>query len=339
MVADGRLVPVAPTGHNSAVAVDRNPLAGVGVDSGDETVLRALLRHPQATAEELTASSGQPAERVASSLARLQARGLAARLAGPDQRFAAADPRVALDSLIQPVEQALRRARDASGELAALFHAVRDQGQVDAPVEVVAGSEEVSRAFVRMQQNVLHSVRAFDRPPYVNAAGNPVEPAILERGVRWRAIYHPAAFEVPGSYREVRHLVSLGEQARVLAEVPFKMHLVDDRVALVPLEPRAETVRAALVHPSPLLDALVLLFESCWERAVPLDARPGEEAISDEDRQLLALLAAGVKDDAIGRALGLSVRTMRRRVRRLLESLGAQTRFQAGMQATRRGWI
>jgi DNA-binding CsgD family transcriptional regulator len=190
-----------------------------------------------------------------------------------------------------------------------------------------------------MQQSAMHDVRAFDRPPYVHAVGNQVEPGILARGVRWRAVYHPEALELPGVAADIRALTGLGEQARVLADVPFKMHLVDDAVAMVALDTDTAAVRAALVYPSTLLQALSIVFETCWQRATPLAAAAGEPDVSDQDRQLLVLLAAGVKDDAIGRQLGLSVRTMRRRVRRLHDLLGAQTRFQAGMQAARRGWI
>jgi DNA-binding CsgD family transcriptional regulator len=315
-----------------------NALAGAGVDADDERVLRALLTLPQATAAELAAAAGQQPHQCAAALDRLSGRGLVARLAGPPARYTAADPRTALDALIHPAEQALRRARDAAAELTALFHTARAERPAAGPIEVVTG-HEIGRAFVRLQQSAVRDVRAFDRPPYVHAAGNQVEPAVLARGVRWRAVYHPDALTLPGALTEIRDLVTLGEQARVLTDVPFKMHLVDERVAMIPLDSDTRTVRAALVHPSVLLDALTLVFESCWQRATPLDGAAGEAEISDEDRQLLALLAAGVKDDAIGRQLGLSVRTMRRRVRRLLELLDAQTRFQAGMQAARRGWI
>ncbi|MBM0224831.1 TrmB family transcriptional regulator [Micromonospora sp. ATA51] len=319
------------------MASEMNALAGAGVDAGDERVLRALLTRPQATVDDLATASGQHIDQVAAALARLSRRGLVARLAGPPALYTAADPRTALDALIHPAEQALRRARDAVAELTALFH-TRTERPTAGPVEVVTG-HEISRAFVRMQQSAVREVCAFDRPPYVHAAGNPVEPAVLARGVRWRAVYHPDALEPPGALADVRRLVDLGEHAQVLADVPFKMHLVDDRVAMVALDLDTATARTALVYPSALLEALAIVFESCWQRATPLDAAAGEEGVSDEDRQLLALLAAGVKDDAIGRQLGLSVRTMRRRVRRLLDLLGAQIRFQAGMEAARRGWI
>ncbi|MFF4621233.1 TrmB family transcriptional regulator [Nonomuraea jabiensis] len=66
---------------------------------------------------------------------------------------------------------------------------------------------------------------------------------------------------------------------------------------------------------------------------------PAASALSLEDRRLLALLAAGLKDDAIARQLGTSPRTLRRRLRHLLDELNAETRFQAGAQASRRGLV
>ena len=50
-------------------------------------------------------------------------------------------------------------------------------------------------------------------------------------------------------------------------------------------------------------------------------------------------MASGATDDAISRRLGLSRRTVVRRAARLLERLGASTRFQAGVQAAHRGWL
>ncbi|WP_236246648.1 helix-turn-helix domain-containing protein [Streptomyces sp. CC210A] len=51
------------------------------------------------------------------------------------------------------------------------------------------------------------------------------------------------------------------------------------------------------------------------------------------------LLAAGLKDEAIARRLGVHVHTARRRITRLLDALDARTRFQAGARATARGWL
>jgi DNA-binding NarL/FixJ family response regulator len=54
---------------------------------------------------------------------------------------------------------------------------------------------------------------------------------------------------------------------------------------------------------------------------------------------VLELLALGAKDEVIARHLGVSLRTARRRVADLFDELGAATRFQAGVEAGRRGWV
>ena len=45
------------------------------------------------------------------------------------------------------------------------------------------------------------------------------------------------------------------------------------------------------------------------------------------------MMAAGLTDDAIGRRLGLSDRSVRRIVSQLMLRLGADSRFQAGVHA------
>jgi DNA-binding MarR family transcriptional regulator/DNA-binding CsgD family transcriptional regulator len=66
---------------------------------------------------------------------------------------------------------------------------------------------------------------------------------------------------------------------------------------------------------------------------------PAGHGLDAETRELLSLLAAGLTDTAIARAQGWSARTTQRRVQRLMSSLGATTRFQASLEASRRGWL
>ena len=56
-------------------------------------------------------------------------------------------------------------------------------------------------------------------------------------------------------------------------------------------------------------------------------------------RQLLALLAAGLKDEAIALELGVTLRTNRQRLVSLYEQIGVHNRFQAGVAAKERGWL
>jgi DNA-binding NarL/FixJ family response regulator len=50
-------------------------------------------------------------------------------------------------------------------------------------------------------------------------------------------------------------------------------------------------------------------------------------------------MASGMKDRTLARALGVTERTVGRRLTELMAELGVETRFQAGVQAARRGWL
>jgi DNA-binding CsgD family transcriptional regulator len=162
-----------------------------------------------------------------------------------------------------------------------------------------------------------------------------------------RAAYAAESLATPERADELRRLVALGEEARVLPRVPMKMIVVDRRTALLPLTGSEEGKRTTAVYlrQSGLTDALTELFEAHWAQGTPMYATsdttspPSHPEISDEDRALLQLLNAGLKDEAISRQLDISHRTLRRRIAELTRRLGATSRFQAGTQAMRRGWL
>ena len=116
----------------------------------------------------------------------------------------------------------------------------------------------------------------------------------------------------------------------------MKLAIGDRELAILPVG--VDTVDAAVcVRPSALLDALVRLFELLWAQATPIVAPPHEGPF--DDRQLAALLASGAKDDVVARHLGTSTRTLSRRIGELMDHLHVRTRFQAGVQAVRLGWL
>jgi DNA-binding CsgD family transcriptional regulator len=200
--------------------------------------------------------------------------------------------------------------------------------------------------YTRLEHEVTTEFMAFDRPPYVLAGENPVEPLALERGVLWRAVYAAEVLDRPGAWAELRDAAAAGERARIARTLPTKLAIADRRTALVSatLDPLRPT--AVVVEGGPLVDLLCAAFEAVWADSVEVPvsdslqgAAPPDRGPGKDDRALLALLGSGAKDETIARELGMSERTLRRRSADLLRRLGAANRFQAGVQAVRRGWI
>ncbi|MBM7518694.1 helix-turn-helix domain-containing protein [Nocardioides nitrophenolicus] len=64
-----------------------------------------------------------------------------------------------------------------------------------------------------------------------------------------------------------------------------------------------------------------------------------EWAPTDLDLEILSLLAHGLTIDAIGRRLGMSDRTVRRRIRTIADDLGVDSSIEAVVHAVRLGLI
>ncbi|WP_146103865.1 helix-turn-helix transcriptional regulator [Nonomuraea solani] len=309
----------------------------IGLSPEAQALYERLVERSPATLADLTPAT--PGE-----LAELAELGLVTPLPGDPPRYVAVSPGRGLDALIRARSQELTAARHRVAQLSARFHRSVPDEDAAGLVEVVVGREAVSGAFLRLQRGARRQVRVFDAPPYATPmGGNAVEFELLGRGVEVRALYDRRAMEVPGTLSLIARYLAAGEHARV-GDVPVKLALNDEPMAVMPLRHDRHVVESALVvHDSTLLDALAALFEMCWERAVPLQVRQGRLAeateAADARRDLLPLLAAGLTDAAIAAHLGWSDRTVRRHVHALLIQLDARTRFQAGYQAAARGWL
>ncbi|GGM12702.1 hypothetical protein ACFQBY_06720 [Promicromonospora citrea] len=328
-------------------------LAVVGLAPEQELAYRHVLSVGAASATELAAAM-EVGEPVADAwLDHLGHLGLVLPVDGT-ARFAAVDPRSALRALTDDQGTRLNLLREHIPELASVFEDSRRDAHAPTLTRLLSGHADIADWYGRLGHEVEEEFLGFDRPPYVVTPTDSLEGLAIRRGVVWRSVYGAASFDLPGRLERVRQDVAMGERARVTSTVPVKLAIIDRRLALVSLNLSEETPEALVTASPPLVEALCLMFESYWERAQPLrqwradgarEARPAPgragsgRAPTPEERELLALLVAEVKDDVIARELGISVRTLGRRLRELMDTLGATSRFRAGAEAARRGWI
>ena len=318
----------------------------LGLTDETERVYTALVGQPHCTASELAATCGLTAATVGRLLSALVRDGLATRTAGRPPHFSATVPDVSVAALIDEQQHRLDEARSVVHRLMETYREAARITHPEMAVELLTDRDDISSAVGRMTADARREVRAFDRPPYVDRPGVNLDLQIQRqrRGVTHRVIYSQEAVAWPGRMTaDIEPSIRAGEKARVRPELPLKLVISDNQVAIIPFSLAAGGQSAAyLIHQSPMLVALASLFEGEWERAVALPAAgpQAEQAYPDDDtRRLLDLLAAGLTDAAIARSLGWSERTTQRRIHRLMHELGASTRFQASLTAARRGWL
>ena len=322
----------------------------LGLDAIEEGAYRRLVGLPSASAGELGVALDATEAALTGALAALEDKGLVARSTSQPGHYVASPPALAMGSLIVQREREIQRAQHELEGLAAQYRATAaDRAGIDT-VDVVRGPRAVADRFAQIQRGASTEVLALVKSSValVSAEDNTdEEDAALHRGVTYRVVHERAAFAKPGFLDAVAHGLSLGELVRTTDSLPVRLVIADRSLALLPLTTTATDsgAGALLVHESGLLDALLYLFDLVWASAnevLPTASGVTELAadrIDEVDARILTLLLGGLTDQAIGGQLGLSLRTVQRRVSGLMGRARVVTRFQLGHEASRRGWI
>ncbi|WP_148289722.1 hypothetical protein [Ideonella sp. B508-1] len=320
-------------------------MAALGLAAPAEALYRALLRGPAASPEALAERCAQPLPEVQALLGQMKARGLV-RSEGPEGlAWFATAPEVAVELLLMERQVELNQARQVLPELQRDLMRGGAIADADALQIIPADAESQLPAYLQMHQMARQELLSMLCPPFIVSAPDAMEAAreqARQRGVRYRTLVVPELLQWPGWPQAVRQARAVGDEVRVHAALPFKMVLADRRAGLIPLRLEDPTGPALRLGPTAALEALWQLFEVLWAQAVPaLEAEPPEGASGAADpvdkdlHALVTLLAAGTNDKQMAGILGISERTLLRRIHALSTQLNARSRFQCGWLAAR----
>jgi hypothetical protein len=206
-------------------------------------------------------------------------------------------------------------------------------------VVVVRGEAEL---FERTQHlfAAAEEVSCAARDLHTWAVAHPTMPE-RERSVREtsvRKVYQPGVLLDPALAEHLRFMTTHGARIRITEREINETILLDRRIAIVAGD-RVGGVRSYTVVSSPeLVQGILSLYEAIWAAATDLESYQARFTELGA-REILEQLASGCKDETAARALGVGLRTYRRRVAELMEILGASSRFQAGARAREAGLL
>lgn len=231
-----------------------------------------------------------------------------------------------------------------------LLHRLRRLvGQPPADIELTGGTAADEAAAELISEAEASVMLVAATPSRHLDAESPLYDSLYDAVRRRRAVrtvVRPDQVSCPTARRPFDRLERAGGRVRVThGSGDLQILVVDRRNVLVRQPDRRREGEAVVVRGTPLLEGLLRLAESQWDRAQDLarvPAGPAEETIgqSGESRAtVLGYLAAGVKDETAAREMSVSLRTYRRYVATLMGELNATSRFQAGAMAAQRGWV
>lgn len=340
---------LAPVGSNDRESQCVTELAEI-FESGSlrGRVYAVLVHHPRSKLSDIAGHMGLSEAVTAAALDELCSIRAAVRLTEPDGtvRWDANAPESLSEAEARRRQQQINTMHAAAARLSETFRSVRRSARADGAVVPVFERAEILADFEELHCVARRTVKSVERGPYLTDVERErrifdLKRARLADGVRYRMLYQDTIYQDPERLRHTLATNARGAYARTLPDPPFKFMVVDGERASLVLhgDERRGDPMGVRITASPVLDLLVRTFDVLWTMAAPISVNPTADELDERDRAILTLMGMGATDDTIARRLGMSRRTVVRRTGKLLERLGASTRFQAGVQAIRRGWL
>jgi DNA-binding CsgD family transcriptional regulator len=313
-----------------------------------ELIYRAVLEHRTRKVTELSAQLNWAEDDVRATLERLAELHLVQPAEDDPDRVQSVDPVLGLGTLLVRADMALMRHQSDIGlSRAAIRALLRECGAgADRSTDMVVrhdAREAVRRRLIELASTASSTCRTLQPtdPTLFDPKHVGVARISLEMGLHVQEVRQDAFRTDQDGHDYVRELATRGAKVRVAPSLPMRIVLFDNDCALVPLDPKNCAIGMLELRGHGAVAAAHALFEQVWNAATPWDAAPcpDSSALPPRERELLRLLAAGYTDEAASRQLGLSLRTVRRLVARLMELLEASSRFEAGVNAAKRNWI
>jgi DNA-binding CsgD family transcriptional regulator/sugar-specific transcriptional regulator TrmB len=323
-----------------------------GLDHASELLYRLLLRRPDLDEAQLARELELPAEVVSDAIGTLKRLALVRPSWDDPQMIHPVGPEVGLGSLLAHQEaelaqrrRALERARANAAGFAAEYSRWRAT-DARAEVELVIGMDATRNRIQELAGAARREIMAVHVDTVPDAAAGAqwaIDPEVLDRGVTLCSVYLESRIKNhPPTRSHTQSLVERGAQVRSAPVLPPQMAIFDRATALVPIDPESSAAGTMMLSGAGVLSVLTYLFTQTWAEAAPINGGTvpppvEQEELGETDRAVLRLLAQGLTDETVARRLGVSLRTVRRLMARLMRQLNANSRFAAGVRVAELG--
>ncbi|MFF0292908.1 helix-turn-helix domain-containing protein [Kitasatospora sp. NPDC004615] len=280
---------------------------------------------------------------IAGPLQELLAIGLLQAEVGPSGTYAVKDPQQLAESLTLELQQ---EAGEILRRSVSIHHTLQDlnreyQSYISRPeaggsIAYVQGRGNINQRLATLMANGAKEM--LTAQPGGGRGEDALKIAIardlkfVERGGTIRTIYQPSARYSNPTVSYVQAVTQEGCQVRTLDEAFAKLIVIDRQVAVVTVGDEENRDRAAFIRDDSVIDYIVGVFNSQWERAIPFTGDHGIPplVVTRMRRQIVRMMLEGIAHRTIARRLGLSERTLARHIAEMREEYGVDTLFQLG---------
>lgn len=145
-------------------------------------------------------------------------------------------------------------------------------------IELLNDRNQIKNRWIELQKGIKKELLAFNKAPYTISVkqSESHQKEIIKRKAISKGIYELAEISSDISIAEfietVQTYVKLGEECRIIKELPMKMVIIDRKITMLALiDPVSmkKSITTMIVNHSSFAFAQKQVFESYWEKSVP----------------------------------------------------------------------
>lgn len=253
-------------------------LTGLGLTSYEARAYVALTGRDSFTAAEVARLATLPRQRIYDVLSSLGQKGLVSTRPGEVVKYAAAEPALAIERLVEAHRRQLTELEhDATAlidQLTPAYHAGQEQTDPLQYIEVLRSVGAINARFTELQDSVKKEILVFTRPPYAKPPQENVEGLKVASSLAARSLYEYSLFDDEDATEGVRRFIEAGEDARFVPELPLKLVIMDEAIVMFgmqdPVAGSSDLTMMVVEHPS-LASVLKVAFNGYWNRGVSFE--------------------------------------------------------------------
>ena len=259
-------------------------LTNLGLNGYEAAVYVSLLGRSRFTASEVATYAGIPRQRVYDVLESLASKGLCVARPGKRKRtYSALNPSMALPRLLALYQE--QQALENQHRVAVLDSLLPALGQMFAGgqaevdpldyIEILTQRHQVVERVMALSRQAKQEILMFFKQPLVASMGDNLAEARAVAGrLTRRGVYEESIAGEPELYDLVRQFHTLGEGMRFVPQLPLKVNLYDERIALITLQDPfigQSSLTCLVIEHTSMAQALKVAFESLWAQGVDFE--------------------------------------------------------------------
>ncbi len=273
-----------------------NKLKRSGLTQREAHVYLALLQKKEFSASEISSIIPIGRTKIYEIIPRLVSIGFCNEVQKNGKKvYSAVEPKIAFENVLANYQQELNDifhqkeqmladkmnlVSELKNELDTIYSKNADKSEAINYIDVIKDINQVKNKWLELQKKTKTELLAFNKAPYSIAHNKnaPHQKRMLKRKIEERGIFEYGSFKTKEELAEFIRVVDLyagmGEDCRVIKELPMKLVVIDEKITMLalndPVSMTPSITTMIVTHPS-FAKAQKQVFESYWKISIPFD--------------------------------------------------------------------